>query len=304
MDHLRYVSTLIARWTGINAAIVNDVLATVAVVLVYTAIRVLLTRVVGRRMTDLSKRYVARKAASYILGLAAAVAIVNIWFGGLTGIATYLGLVSAALVFVLTQPLLSLAGWLYILVRKPFSAGDRIQVGGHVGDVVDIGLFQFALVEVGNWVTADQSTGRIIHIPNNWVFTQSIANYTQGFNFIWSELSLTVSYQSNWAKAKELLVDIGQRHSAVHSAHAAEQVRLAADRFLIRFEHLTPIVWTSTNERGVVLTLRYLCEPRQRRSSEAAIWEELLTALPGCEDIIVAAAGGKLFAAGGDNKMQ
>lgn len=293
---LDHAMSLLSTWTGISRDAIVHIIATLAIVLIYLALRMLLSRLIGRRMVDLSRRYIARKAVGYVLGLAAVVAIINVWFGGVTGMATYLGLLSAGVVLSLSQPLASLAGWFYILVRKPFTVGDRIQVGPHIGDVVDIGMVRFTIVEVGNWVHAEQSTGRIIHIPNNWTFTQALANYTQGFKFIWNEIALTVSYQSNWQSAKELLTAIGQRHSAVHTTRAAEEVRLAADRFLIRFEHLTPIVWTSTTERGVTLTLRYLVEPRQRRSSEAAIWEELLTTLPAHSDIQVAAAGGKLFA--------
>ena len=99
----------------------------------------------------------------------------------------------------------NLAGWVFIAIRKPFAVGDRIEIGDHTGDVIDMRLFQFTLVETGNWVDADQSTGRIIHIPNGWVFRQSTANYTAGFNFIWNEIPVTVTFESNWEKARDIL---------------------------------------------------------------------------------------------------
>ena len=129
------------------------------------------------------------KTLNYILGFIFFVATLVIWFGGLTGWSAYLGLVSAGLAIALQDPLVNLAGWIFISVRKPFVVGDRIEIGGHRGDVIDLRLFQFSLIEIGNWVDADQSTGRIIHIPNGWVFKQTTANYTAGFKFIWDEIA-------------------------------------------------------------------------------------------------------------------
>lgn len=67
--------------------------------------------------------------------------------------------------------------WLFILWRRPFELGDRIQIGEDAGDVIDSRIFQFTILEIGNWVAADQSTGRLIHIPNQSVFTTPLANH-------------------------------------------------------------------------------------------------------------------------------
>src|SRR3989442_7605528 len=88
----------------------------------------------------------------------------------------------------LFRSLVNLAGWVFIIWRSPFALGDRIQIGQHAGDVIDVRLFQFTLNEIGNWVQADQSTGRIIHIPNGKVLTEVIANYSEGVQYIWHEI--------------------------------------------------------------------------------------------------------------------
>src|SRR5690606_13335994 len=125
--------------------------------------------------------YQISKASGYVLGLAATGLLVWIWLEGLTGFATYLGLLSAGIAVALQEPIIDVAGWIFLIIRRPFRVGDRIQIGPHSGDVVDIRVLQFTLLEVGNWVNADQSTGRVIHIPNGWLFKNSIANYDQGF---------------------------------------------------------------------------------------------------------------------------
>jgi small-conductance mechanosensitive channel len=76
-------------------------------------------------------------------------------------VVTYLGLVSAALVIALQDPITNFVGWVFIISRRPFEIEDRIQIGEDAGDVIDIRFFQFSLNEIGNWVDADQSTGRI-----------------------------------------------------------------------------------------------------------------------------------------------
>jgi small-conductance mechanosensitive channel len=213
------------------------------------------------------------------------VAVLVIWFGNATGWAAYLGILSAGLAIALQDPVTNLAGWIFISIRKPFAVGDRIEIGDHTGDVIDMRLFQFTLVETGHWVDADQSTGRIIHIPNGWIFRQSTANYTAGFNFIWNELPIVVTFESNWEKAKELLTKVAEKHSILKGEVAQEQIRQAARKYMIYFQHLTPIVWTSVADNGVILTIRYICEPRRRRSSEGAMWEDVLRAFAGADDI-------------------
>ena len=163
--------------------------------------------------------------------------------------------------------------------------GDRVQIGSNAGDVIDIRVFQFTLMEIGNWVGADQSTGRVIHIPNGRVFTESLANYSKGFQYIWNEVAVLITFESNWRKAKEILLGIGAKHAEELSATAEERVRRAARKFMIFYTKLTPTVYTAVKDSGVLLTIRYLCEPRKRRDSEEAIWEDILTKFAGCDDV-------------------
>ncbi len=270
---------------GLSAGTLNQIRWTLLVWMVYFVLRLSLSWILTRRVTDLGKKYLYRKSLNYTLGFAVLVTILIIWFGNVSGLAAYLGIVSAGIAIALQDPLTNLAGWVFLTVRKPFTVGDRIQVGEHCGDVIDIRLFQFTIVEIGNWVDADQSTGRIIHIPNGWAFKHSAANYAQGFNFIWNELPITVTFESDWQEAKRILTEIINNHSLIKSQHAEQEVRRAASKYMIYFQHLTPIVWTAVADAGVTLTIRYICEPRQRRATETAIWEDVLRAFGAADNI-------------------
>lgn len=120
------------------------------------------------------------------------------------------------------------------------------------------------------------------------MFIHAIANYTQGFNFIWNEIPVLITFESNWQAAKKILEEIATNHSAIKSEYAEQQVRRAANKYFIHFTHLTPIVWTDVKASGVLLTMRYLCEPRRRRSTASAIWEGVLTEFARHPDIHLA----------------
>jgi len=151
--------------------------------------------------------------------------------------------------------------------------------------VIDLRIFQFTLLEIGNWVDADQSTGRVIHVNNGQIFGQSLANFSKGFQFIWNEIAVLVTFESDWEKAKEILTDIAVKHGEELSAAAEERVQQAARRFMIFYSKLTPTVYTSVRDCGVLLTIRYLCDPRRRRTTEQSIWEDILHAFAEHDDI-------------------
>jgi len=149
-------------------------------------------------------------------------------------------------------------------------------VGDVKGDVIDNRVFKFTVLEIGNWVHADQSTGRVIHVPNHKVFTDSLANYTSDFEFIWNELQVLVTFESDWEKAKELLQEIADKHLQDFVERAEQQVRRAKESYLIHYRYLTPTVYTDVRDSGVCLTIRHLSDPRKRRSISQDIWEDIL----------------------------
>lgn len=254
-------------------------------VLLLWAIRRIVLFVAWRRYQDVRARYRWQKTSLYFAVVIGVLIVGRIWFEGIQSLATIVGLASAGIAIALRDLIMNLAGWAFILWRRPFGVGDRIQLGQHAGDVIDLRIFQFTLLEIGNWVNADQSTGRLIHVPNGKVFTEMLANYTRGFAYIWNEIPVTITFESNWEKAKHILTDIAEKHGAHLSESAAEQIRQVARQFMIFYSTLTPIVYTSVADRGVTLTLRYMVDPRQRRGSTQSIWEDILREFAQHDDI-------------------
>jgi small-conductance mechanosensitive channel len=271
---------------GISRATENKILSTVAVIAGLWVVRGLVLALVWRRTHDARLRYRWQKATTYVTSPIGILLVGHIWFTeGFGSLVTYLGFVSAGIAIALKDIFLNLAGWIFILWRRPFVVGDRIQIGEHAGDVIDVRVFQFTLNEIGNWVQADQSTGRIIHIPNGKALTDVIANYSEGFQYIWNEMPVLVTFESDWEKAKTLLLEIVTRDSADIVKAAEQSVKESTRKFMILYTNLTPTVYTSVASDGVLLTVRYLCEPRKRRVTEQVIWEDILREFTGHKDI-------------------
>jgi len=272
------------KW-GIEAHIQYRIFYSLAVIFFVGLLRYILLRIVNRRIQDVKFKYYWQNAIKYSATIIGIILIVAIWLNEIKSVALTLGLLSAGLAVALRDPIVNMAGWLFILIRKPFTVGDRIQIGNHAGDVIDIRVFQFTLNEIGNWVDADQSTGRVIHIPNGKVFLEAQANYSQGFSHLWNEIGVMVTFESNWSKAKEILIEIVRKNTADLTETAKQKLMDASKKFMIFYKTLSPNVYTRVKDSGVLLTMRYICEPKKRRLSEHQIWEDVLTEFAKHKDI-------------------
>jgi small-conductance mechanosensitive channel len=267
---------VVQKYLGLDPHLQSQLLSTFLIVVILWIVRNLTIRFLIERFEDHKVRYQWTKAIKTTSVIIALLMLSRVWFGFFEQVGTFLGLLSAGLAIAFKDLLVNLGGWLFIMIRKPFTIGDRIQIEEVTGDVVDIRLFQFSVIEVGNWVDADQSTGRIIHIPNGLVFSKWQANYTAGFEYIWNEIPVLVTFESDWKNAKQILNEAVQKHSIDLTPEVQKQIKQASKKYMIVYQNLTPIVYTSVKDSGVMLTIRYICHARKRRATEEKIWEEIL----------------------------
>lgn len=280
--------------TGLSSKVQEGLLETVVTILALWAARAVLLRLVARRVDKTKDEdeeanlrfYQWRQGSRYVTYALAFLLVGRIWIESFESLATVVGLVSAGLAVALKDPLLNVAGWLFIVWRKPFEIGDRISLGDRSGDVVGQGMFTFSLMEIGMWVDADDRTGRVLVVPNGLVFTNVVANYSKGwFEHIWNELAVTVTFESHWRDAKELMTEIAARNGRAPSAEDQVKASHIKQEYLVLSTNLTPRVFVSIADVGVCLTLRYVCLPFDRRRSAEIIWEDILDAFAAREDI-------------------
>ncbi len=240
---------------------------TVLLIIFCYGLILLFVRISNRRIKNLKARHVVRKNIIYAFNAILLLLIILIWIRDIGSITIFLGVASAGIALALQEVILGIAGWFLILIRHPFEVGDRIETGEVKGDVIDIRLFQTSLLEIGNWVHADQSTGRIVHVPNSFVFKKQLYNYTRGFKFIWNELRILVTFESDWKKAKEIMLLHGLKQAEGMEGVVKSAIDRMAHRYMIYYRKFTPIVYTDIKDSGVELTLRYLTEAKKRRST-------------------------------------
>ena len=240
--------------------LVQKVALTGLIILVLLISKRILVGIINKRVSTPRSLYSWKKTTSSVVLILGILGIVRIWVGGFASLATYAGLVSAGIAIALKDMLVNLAGWIFIFWRKPFEVGNRIQIGETAGDVIDLRPFQFTVLEIGNWVKADQSTGRMVHVPNSFVFTQPLANYDSGFRYIWNEIPVLVTFESNWEAAKEILTDIANNNALAITGEVKKEIETAAKKYMIIYNKLSPMVFTSVEDSGILLTIRYLTQ--------------------------------------------
>jgi len=274
------------EFTGLGVDIQHKIMISVLAIVILWILRFILKRVIWKKTQTVAARYRWRKTIGYTYILLVFLVLFRVWFNPEWDIVNIVALVAAAVILALQDLIRSLAGWFGLIWMRPFQVGDRIQIdNGITGDVIDIRVFKFSLNEVGNWVHADQSTGRVMHVPNSVIIDKTIINFTETFPYIWIELPILLTFESNWQEAKDALQKIADAHSHKVSKNAKAKIKEASRHYMIYYTMLTPIIYTSVDSCGVLLTMRLLVEPHKRRNCEHAIWEDVLTEFGKHKDI-------------------
>lgn len=256
--------------------ILFKIIYTIIILVISWIIKSFINHIIQKKIDENNARFTVKKIVHYLLTLLAVIFIGSVWIVNFSKIGTVFGLFAAGIAISLKDIFLNITGWLFIYIRRPFTIGDRIEIDGSAGDVIDIRLFQFSILEIKNWVDADQSTGRIIDIPNGLVFTNHQINFNKGFDYIWNEIKILVTFESDWEKAKSILGEIIETECEPVIKQAKDELTKATKKYLIMYANIKPIIYTSIEDSGVLLTIRYLCKPRNRRNSEHNIYEKIL----------------------------
>ena len=240
---------------------------TVVFIIAAYGILFVLNRIINRRIENLKSRHTIRKNVSYMINFLLIIAVIFIWLQRLNSLSIFLGFASAGLALALQEVILCVAGWFLIIARHPFGVGDRIEIAGVKGDVIDIRVLQTSVLEIGNWVDADQSTGRIVNIPNSYVYKHPNFNYNRGFEYIWNEIPVTITFESDWNRAKEIMMHHACQVADGLEDHFKRRIERMTSQYMIYFQNYTPIVYVDIQNSGIRLTLRYLTEAKKRRST-------------------------------------
>lgn len=259
-----------------------------AVTVSYLVCIVIGEEVLIRRVSDNKTRYSIRKAMSLLLLLTIVVIALRIWVPNPQALLVAYGVIGAGLAVALQDVVKNLAGSIFIFFSGTYRVGNRVELNGTFGDVIDIGLFTTTLLEVRGWIDADQATGRIVTVPNGSVLSQPVYNYTKHHKYLWDEIAVVVTAESNWGEAMRILSEIAQEHTAPYVEAADKSLTRLERYYYVEGHMLEPNVYVQPGTDGYQLTLRYVVDAWKRRSTASNIWGHVIRVFDERDDIYIA----------------
>ncbi len=231
----------------------------------------------------------------YMLGrnailLVTGIMILLVWLGPSANLSVAMGILGAGIAFASQETIGSFAGYLNIVIGDIFRIGDRVRVGDVIGDVIDIGIMRTSLMEIGEWVKAEQYTGRIVTVANRSIFTAPVFNYTARWPYLWDEITIPISYDSNWRLARDIVMTHAQEYTADLQVHASTELQDLMRRYPVQHTAVEPTLYVVMTDNWIEMTLRYVVEARRRREVTAELYRELLEHFETEPNITVASA--------------
>ncbi len=246
------------------------------------------TRWIDRQVDDSREYYRRRKFLTTTVTVIAAIIIIAFWGAKFPHQGTFFGLIGAGLAVGLREPLLSIASRVAIFAGHIFSVGDRIEIEKMKGDVIDIGFFYTRMMEIGNWVHGDQYSGRIVQFPNSKFWANPVFNYTRTFAYIWDEICIPITYESNLKAATDILLDVGGEYTKTFLKNAEAQLEQMRRYFIVERFQLDPQVYIHVTSNWTGLSLRYVVDPKRRRNATTFLYREIFNRVQQREDITIA----------------
>ena len=245
-----------------------------------TAIIWILIKIIRRnflnRIKDNDNRYRTKKFVGFFGYFLTFFLITIIYSDKLGGLSIALGVAGAGIAFALQEVIVSFAGWLAILFTGLYKPGDRIQLGGIRGDVMDIGMLRTTLMETGQWVDGDLYNGRIVFIANSFVFKEPVYNYSIDFPFLWDEIKIPVKFGSDYELAKSILIETGREIAGDVSDQSIEDWRGLQRKYRLKEARTDPMVSLVATDNWVEYTLRYIVNYKKRRTTRNDLFIRIL----------------------------
>jgi len=289
---IAYIRYLTGFYIFEDRSLLDALLVSLIVIFLAYVINSLAGSLILRRVSTAKDRYTLRKTVSVLVTVLVFAALFAIWIERTTTLLIAYGILSAGVAIALQDLLRSIAGGVLIIMTRPFKAGDRIQVGDSTGDVLDIGSFSTSIMEIREWVDADQYTGRILHIPNSFVLNQTIKNYTRDYSFIWDEVRILLIYGSNWKKAEKIALKSAGPIVEEFESLARTELLLMGEKYFTTTYEVQTRLFMRLEENWIEMRLRYVVEPRKRRAVSHLLISNILEALEKEDDIMVGTAVG------------
>ena len=268
----------------------NPTVGKIAAIIIGVAIIWVIIKAIQRnlfsRIKDNDNRYKANKFGSFAGYLLTIILLTVVFSDKLQGLTVALGVAGAGIAFSMQEIIVSFAGWLAIIFGGFYKSGDRVQLGGIKGDVMDIGVLRTTIMETGQWVDGDLYNGRIVLVANSFVFKEAVFNYSGQFPFLWDEIKIPIKYGSNYQMAKEILLQVGNEVAGDLSTGSRQDWTLLQAHYRLEDACTEPMVSLIATDAYVELTLRYIVEYKKRRTTKSELFTQILQKIEATNGVV------------------
>ena len=267
----------------------DPIIGKIATIIIGVAIIWVIIKAIQRnlfsKIKSIDSRYKAIKFSGFLGYLLTIILLTVVFSDKLGGLTVALGVAGAGIAFSMQEIIVSFAGWLAIIFGGFYKSGDRVQLGGIKGDVMDIGVLRTTIMETGEWVDGDLYNGRIVLVANSFVFKEAVFNYSGNFPFLWDEIKIPIRYGSNYDMVKEILLDVGKKVASDLSTELKEDWISLQSRYLLEDALTEPMVSIVINDHNVEFTLRYIVEYKKRRTTKTELFTQILKKVEATKDV-------------------
>ncbi len=265
------------------------------IIMILSVIAFLVKLALKRYFSQNENYYMINKIINFTLVFLIVMLILFSYIDNVSYLVTILGFASAGIAIALKDWFMSIFGWMVIVTSGSIQVGDRIKVNkGNVetvGDVLDISLFKITIREDITLTSymVNRRSGRIFFIPNNYIFSELIANYTHsGLRTVWDGIDITITFDSNHKKAQKIARDILKHYSKGYTDITRKQLSKMRNKYQLRATGVEPRVFTFVEPQGIVISSWYLTNSYAALVLRSTISTEILDAFMRENDIHIA----------------
>ena len=273
MEYIREFSAYLGRITGIDSEYIRSAILTVLIFFVFGIMKSIIKKIYSNLPVNDKKKFFRNRKMRIILTVISFILVFLLWGEKLSGLITFISLISAGLTIAVREIIFNFFAGIYINFKKPFEIEDRIEINGVKGDVISMTSLSFEVLELGERVYGEQSTGRIVHVPNSYIFTYTLKNYTKVFKYIWDEIKVDVSLDADIRKTEEILYEIVFDNETLREIpkKMEDAVDEAILEYRIYYNNLDPIIYIKIERSHIEMYIRYLVNPKKARDVQNEI---------------------------------
>lgn len=255
---------------------VGKVIAAIVGLIVIYTISKLAKRTLTDRIKDTNTRYRTRKLVTFVTYVLVILFLASVFSDKLGGFTVAFGVAGAGIAFALQEVIASVAGWLAVTFSSFYKTGDRVQLGGIRGDVIDVGVLRTTIFEIGNWVNGDLYNGRVVRVANSFVFKEPVFNYSGDFPFLWDEITVPVRHGSDRKMARHIMEKASEEVVGDYADEAEKTWHDLVKNYLIEKASVAPMITMVMDENWMTYTVRYVVDYKKRRGTKDALFELIL----------------------------